>query len=192
MRRAIYLAAVKNLDAYVSCEGLDVLDLTDVVFPSSRGKRIGESENRQRKALSQSKNNGSISFFLDQGHIEENRPWVRFFRGLWLARWKQEFTRRSFLLCDNAPQQPRMSEPTTRGPEKHISFLDPIRGLAILGVFLYHSMGATFGAFQLGWNGPPEGLRRFPLLSRPGPGNLWLARRGDLLCCQRLLHPHQP
>jgi peptidoglycan/LPS O-acetylase OafA/YrhL len=40
-----------------------------------------------------------------------------------------------------------------RGPEKHISFLDPIRGLAILGVVFYHSMGATFGSFQLNWNG---------------------------------------
>jgi peptidoglycan/LPS O-acetylase OafA/YrhL len=45
-----------------------------------------------------------------------------------------------------------MSE-STRGPEQHISFLDPIRGIAILGVFLYHSLGATFGFFQLDWNG---------------------------------------
>ena len=37
--------------------------------------------------------------------------------------------------------------------EKHISFLDPIRGLALLSVFLYHSVAATFGTFELGWTG---------------------------------------
>ena len=34
---------------------------------------------------------------------------------------------------------------------RHIDFLDPIRGVAILLVFVYHSLGASFGLFQLPW-----------------------------------------
>lgn len=32
---------------------------------------------------------------------------------------------------------------------RHIDFLDPIRGVAILLVFAYHSLGASFGRDQL-------------------------------------------
>jgi peptidoglycan/LPS O-acetylase OafA/YrhL len=35
----------------------------------------------------------------------------------------------------------------------HLSFLDGIRGLAILAVFLIHSLGASFGLYSLGWSG---------------------------------------
>jgi len=35
--------------------------------------------------------------------------------------------------------------------KRHIDFLDPIRGLAILLVFLYHSLGASFGRDALPW-----------------------------------------
>lgn len=34
---------------------------------------------------------------------------------------------------------------------RHIDFLDPIRGVAILLVFAYHSLGAAFGRYQLPW-----------------------------------------
>jgi peptidoglycan/LPS O-acetylase OafA/YrhL len=33
----------------------------------------------------------------------------------------------------------------------HLSILDLLRGIAILGVFLFHCFGATFGMFQLPW-----------------------------------------
>ena len=34
---------------------------------------------------------------------------------------------------------------------RHIDFLDPIRGVAILLVFAYHSLGAAFAQYQLPW-----------------------------------------
>ncbi len=40
-----------------------------------------------------------------------------------------------------------MEEPRQR----HIDFLDPIRGIAILLVFVYHSLGLAFGQDQLPW-----------------------------------------
>jgi len=42
---------------------------------------------------------------------------------------------------------------SSRTAEKHIAFLDPIRGVAILSVFLFHAFGATFHALALDWNG---------------------------------------
>lgn len=36
-------------------------------------------------------------------------------------------------------------------PNQHLDFLDRIRGLAILCVFLYHSLGSSFHAFGLPW-----------------------------------------
>ncbi len=36
---------------------------------------------------------------------------------------------------------------------ERLEFLDGIRGLAMLAVFLYHSLGAAFGADQLRWSG---------------------------------------
>ena len=43
---------------------------------------------------------------------------------------------------------------TTSGTSKtsHIDFLDPIRGVAILVVFAYHSLGMVFGRYQLSWH----------------------------------------
>ena len=35
--------------------------------------------------------------------------------------------------------------------ERHIDFLDPMRGIAILFVFAYHSLGTAFGQDQLPW-----------------------------------------
>jgi len=35
--------------------------------------------------------------------------------------------------------------------KRHIDFLDPIRGIAILLVFLFHSLGAAFGRDELPW-----------------------------------------
>jgi peptidoglycan/LPS O-acetylase OafA/YrhL len=37
--------------------------------------------------------------------------------------------------------------------KEHLPFLDGIRGVAILAVFLYHSLGASFGLYQLPWAG---------------------------------------
>lgn len=37
--------------------------------------------------------------------------------------------------------------------KEHLPFLDGIRGVAILAVFLYHSLGASFGLYQLPWEG---------------------------------------
>jgi peptidoglycan/LPS O-acetylase OafA/YrhL len=38
-------------------------------------------------------------------------------------------------------------------PARHVDFLDYIRGIAILGVFCFHSLGAAFGSSQLPWSG---------------------------------------
>jgi len=35
----------------------------------------------------------------------------------------------------------------------HLPFLDGIRGIAILAVFLFHSLGASFGFDKLQWDG---------------------------------------
>jgi peptidoglycan/LPS O-acetylase OafA/YrhL len=37
--------------------------------------------------------------------------------------------------------------------QRHLPFLDALRGVAILTVFLYHSLGIAFGADKLGWKG---------------------------------------
>jgi len=42
---------------------------------------------------------------------------------------------------------------SSRKAEKHIAFLDPIRGAAILSVFLFHAFGATFHTLDLKWLG---------------------------------------
>lgn len=38
-------------------------------------------------------------------------------------------------------------------PQKHIDFLDQFRGVAIIAVFLFHSMDAAFGRAELKWDG---------------------------------------
>jgi peptidoglycan/LPS O-acetylase OafA/YrhL len=38
-------------------------------------------------------------------------------------------------------------------PKTHLPFLDGIRGIAIFAVFLFHSLGASFGYDHLEWNG---------------------------------------
>ena len=38
-----------------------------------------------------------------------------------------------------------------RSPKRHLDFLDPLRGFAILLVFLYHALGAAYGMDQLSW-----------------------------------------
>ena len=49
----------------------------------------------------------------------------------------------------------RLENPSQTSPDTsltpHIDFLDPIRGVAILLVFAYHSLGAAFGHDQLAW-----------------------------------------
>jgi peptidoglycan/LPS O-acetylase OafA/YrhL len=37
--------------------------------------------------------------------------------------------------------------------EQPIDFLDYLRGMAIIAVFLFHCLGAAYGGYQLGWNG---------------------------------------
>ena len=62
---------------------------------------------------------------------------------------------------------PRTSSDAPR--DRHIDFLDPIRGIAILLVFAYHSLDAAYGRDQLPWghwfrefNAPPSFLLLFP------------------------------
>jgi peptidoglycan/LPS O-acetylase OafA/YrhL len=51
--------------------------------------------------------------------------------------------------------------------EQPIDFLDYLRGMAIIAVFLFHCLGAAYGGYQLGWNGlfrTFSGARPFLLL----------------------------
>jgi peptidoglycan/LPS O-acetylase OafA/YrhL len=41
----------------------------------------------------------------------------------------------------------------TSKPEEHIYFLDYLRGIAIILVFVFHALGASYGTDQLNWNG---------------------------------------
>ncbi|MGD0536468.1 MAG: acyltransferase [Verrucomicrobiota bacterium] len=54
-----------------------------------------------------------------------------------------------------------------RATEQHVSFLDSIRGFAVLAVFLYHCLGSAFHQFHLPWAGlvqDPRGAGVFALL----------------------------
>jgi peptidoglycan/LPS O-acetylase OafA/YrhL len=51
------------------------------------------------------------------------------------------------------PQTVLRDSMTVAKPEEHISFLDHLRGIAIILVFLFHSVGASYGKDQLSWNG---------------------------------------
>src|SRR6478752_5593302 len=42
--------------------------------------------------------------------------------------------------------------------KRHLPFLDGIRGIAILAVFLSHSLGAAYGMAMLPWDGPFRSL----------------------------------
>lgn len=44
-------------------------------------------------------------------------------------------------------------------PRQHLSYLDGIRGIAILAVFLFHSLGASFGFDHLPWAGMVRDFR---------------------------------
>ena len=37
--------------------------------------------------------------------------------------------------------------------EQHIDFPDYLRGVAIIGIFLYHCLGLSYGMHELGWKG---------------------------------------
>jgi len=47
----------------------------------------------------------------------------------------------------------RAAEEMNQRNKIHLPFLDGIRGIAILGVFFFHSLHATFGFDNLKWNG---------------------------------------
>lgn len=49
------------------------------------------------------------------------------------------------------PVDNRKTNQSISPADKHIDFLDPIRGVAILLVFLYHSLGTAYGRDQLPW-----------------------------------------
>jgi len=60
----------------------------------------------------------------------------------------------------------RSNQPRMRTTEQHVSFLDSIRGVAVLAVFLYHSLGSAFLRFHLPWAGvvqDPRGAGVFAL-----------------------------
>jgi peptidoglycan/LPS O-acetylase OafA/YrhL len=45
------------------------------------------------------------------------------------------------------------SAPSAIRPQLHLDQIDPLRGAAILGVLLYHALGASYLHFQLPWKG---------------------------------------
>jgi hypothetical protein len=78
---------------------------------------------------------------------------------------------------------------TGRELNSHLGLLDALRGVAILSVFLYHCLGASFGFDQLSWNGllPDFHVSASFLVLLPCFYG-WAGGR-PLLCDQRFLYP---